>query len=393
MQEQLTIMFAVIAGAAVVPLFARNIGVPSAALEILYGVVLFNFFIYDKPEWFALLKELGLIYLMFIAGMELDLGKLFKGTRIYFYVVVACFPFLLMPYLFVRMDLPLYLGVAVSMFSVGLVLPVLRESGLMKSQMGEDIIGIAITGEMLSILVLTALDIYHKHSSLPGSFLQAVRLVVFLSLTVIFLRLLYLIAWWNPERVEKIMKSQDPVEEGIRAVIAMVLAAALAAYASGVEPILGSFMAGAVIGYVFKGKGRFEDKINAMGFGFFIPFFFIGVGANFDVSLLGSVQGLIISLYLTGAVFLGKIIPLALFRPMGLKAVEGLAVALLISCPFTMLVIAGDVGERMKFIGHTVNNSLVLTAIMSSIIYTMLFRPLGKSILKKISMQELKDKA
>ena len=83
-------------------------------------------------------------------------------------------------------------------------------------------------------------------------------------------------------------------------------AGALSALLSGVEAILGSFMAGMIFGQVFKSKGRFEEKINALGFGFLTPFFFIGIGAEFDISLLKSPDLLKLAVFLTAMTWLGK---------------------------------------------------------------------------------------
>ncbi|VAX34630.1 NA+/H+ antiporter (napA), putative, partial [hydrothermal vent metagenome] len=169
-----------------------------------------------------------------------------------------------------------------------------------------------------------------------------------------------------------------PVEEGIRAVISIAFAGALIAYGSGVEPILGSFMAGLIFSYVFKSKGRFEDKINAVGFGFFTPFFFIGVGADFDPGLLKSLQGISFSLLLTLMVFVSNVFPLFLSRFMGLGSLEALGMSLILSSPLSMIIVAGTLGEKMGLLTPEMNGSLILTAIISSVIYPSLFRAVSR---------------
>ena len=64
-----TTLVAVMAGTAVIPFIARRLRIPSAALEIVFGLVLFNFVFTERPDWFLFVQELGFIYLMFIAGM------------------------------------------------------------------------------------------------------------------------------------------------------------------------------------------------------------------------------------------------------------------------------------------------------------------------------------
>ena len=378
MVEQFLILFSVVAGAAAIPFFSRRIGVPSSVLEILYGMALFNTVVQHRPDWFPLFKELGFIYLMFIAGMELDIKQLAKGGRLCWYLLIAALPFAVMPFLFVRAGHPFYLGIAVSVLSAGIVIPVLKESELLHTDWGRDAIGIALTGELLSILALTAMDFYHTHGLTFMAVAAAGKLLLLFLLAALFLRLLYILAWWNPERVERVMESEDPVEEGIRAVVAVAFAGALIATATGVEAILGSFMAGLIFSFVFKTKGRFEEKINAVGFGFFTPFFFIGVGADFPVSLLTSTKALLFALLLTAAVFAGKFSTLAFGRFLGFSALQAFGASLILGAPLSLLIVASALGKRMGLLTPEAAGAIVITAILSGICYPFLFRHLTR---------------
>jgi Kef-type K+ transport system membrane component KefB len=374
MQEQFFVLFTIVCGAATVPFLARRLRMPSAVLEILYGVFLFNVVLHSEPEWFLLLKELGFIYLMFIAGMELDLRELLQGRRFCWYLLIPGLSFLVIPFLFVRMGYSFYLGIAVSIFSAGIIIPVLKESDLLETPWGRDVIGIGLTGELLSIAVLTGIDVYSAHGLTIMALVAGLKLLLLLVLSALFLRLLYVIAWWNPERVQRVMESKDPVEEGIRAVVAVAFAGALIAYGSGVEPILGSFMAGLIFSIVFKSKERFEEKINAVGFGFFTPFFFIGVGADLDLALFKSPDALLLSLLLTVMVFISNLAPVLLSRPLKITTRESLAMALLLSAPLSLIVVAGALGRKLGLLSPETGSALILTAILSGVIYPYLFR-------------------
>jgi Kef-type K+ transport system membrane component KefB len=378
MEEQFLVLFAVVAGAASIPFLSRRIGVPSAVLEILYGVALFHIAVRHRPEWFPLFKELGFIYLMFIAGMELDVRRLVRGGRLCWYLVIAALPFAVMPFLFSRMGQPFYLGVAVSVLSAGIVLPVLRESELLHSDWGRHATGIALTGELLSILALTSIDIYHAHGLTLMAVAAAAKLLLLFLTAGLFLRVLYVLAWWNPGRVARVMESEDPVEEGIRAVVAVAFGGALIASAAGVEAILGSFMAGLVFTFVFKTKGRFEEKINAVGFGFFTPFFFIGVGADFPVGLLTSTNALLFALLLTAALFASKFGVLVFGRFLGFTPVEAFGASLVLGAPLALLVVASALGKRMGLLSAETAGSVVIAAILSGVLYPYLFRHLTR---------------
>ncbi|MFO7982436.1 MAG: cation:proton antiporter [Desulfuromonadales bacterium] len=382
MLEHQTSMVVILLGVAVIPFFARRFRVPSAALEIAFGFFLFNLVFTSTPEWFPLLRDLGFIYLMFIAGMELELYQLRKSGRMFWYLLVSILSFSVTPILFMLAGQSFFLGVAVSMISAGIVIPVLREMELNRTPFGRTLIGIALAGELLSILVLTLIDAYHKHGPTIDAALELLKLGVFLGLAFIVLKFLYLLAWWNPVRVAKVMESEDPVEEGIRAVVTVAFAGALLAVTAGAEAILGSFLAGMIFSDVFKSKGHFEAKINALGFGFLIPFFFIGVGAQMDMAILASPQTVIMALILTVMVLVSNCFPVILFRPLGVTLREGFSMSVLLSAPLAMIVVAGTLGEKMGLISPQTSASLVLTGLCASIIYPSVFRLLTRKIQK-----------
>jgi Kef-type K+ transport system membrane component KefB len=204
--------------------------------------------------------------------------------------------------------------------------------------------------------------------------LELLKLAALLGLAWLALKLLYLLAWWHPEHVARVMRSEDPTEEGMRLVISVAFAGGLAAYGAGVEPILGSFMAGVIFSHVFKSKGRFEDKINAIGFGFLTPFFFVGVGAAFDPALLQSPQTVLLALGLAGLLLAAKLLPLLPAYMLGVRGAEVLGMGLLLAAPLSLLVVAGTLGQKMGLLSSALNGMLVLTAVLASILFPMLFR-------------------
>ncbi len=374
--EQLSI-FLVVLGVAVIPFLARRFRLPSAALEIVYGALLFNTLIDGRPDWFQLLRELGFIYLMFIAGMELDLRSVRKSGKTPWYVLISLLSFSVTPLLFVAVGQSYFVGVAVAMISAGIAIPVLKELELSRSPLGRDIIGVALTGELLSILVLTLIDAYQRHGLTLGAALELGKLALLFGLALLVLQLLYLLAWWHPDRVERVMESQDPVEEGVRVVVVVAFGGGILAAAAGAEPILGSFLAGMVFSQVFRSMGRFEEKLNALGFGFLIPFFFIGVGSQLDLQTVTSPGIVLTALALTAMVLVSNLWPLLLVRPLRLSLREAAGMAVLLSAPLSMIVVAGTLGKRMGLISEPLSAALVLTALFASVVYPSLFRLLA----------------
>jgi Kef-type K+ transport system membrane component KefB len=381
MSERLVTICLLVAGASVLPFFARRYHTPSAVLEILFGMALFHTVLSGRPEWFEFLKELGFIYLMFIAGMELDLRELLKNTGICWYVSIPALSLLLTPLIFYLSGRPFYMGVSLSMISAGIAFPVLKEAGLLRHDLGRHIVGVTLAGELLSIIVLTGLDITQRYGISLLLLLQAAKLAFLLLLAALALRLIYVIAWWNPDWVRKVMESNDPIEEGIRIAITIVFVGALIAYGAGMEPVTGSFMAGVMFTFVFRNKSRFEEKINALGFGFFIPFFFIGVGADFDAAVLFSAPDILLALLMAGIIFASNLPALFLKHFLGLTLKEGLLMTLLLSAPLSMIVVAGTLGVKMGLIDRRMENTLVLSALFASLLYPFLFRMFSRKLL------------
>ena len=368
------------AGTATIPFIARRLRVPSAALEIVFGVLLFNFAFHSRPDWFLFVQELGFIYLMFIAGMELNLTQIRRSGKSFWYVLVSLLSFSVTPLLFYLFGQSYFLGLAVAMISAGIAIPVLKELQLDQTPLGRDIIGVALTGELLSILVLALLDAYQLHGLSMNALLELFWLAILFGGALVLLKLLYLAAWWHPERVEKVMESEDPVEEGIRMVATVAFAGGLIAILVGLEPILGSFLAGVIFSMVFKNKGVFEEKINAVGFGFLVPFFFVGVGGSLDIRLLTSTGTVGLALFLTLMVLVSNLYPMLLARPLKLSLREAAGMSVLLSAPLSMIVVAGTLGQKMNLISSETTGALVLTGLLASILYPSLFRVLGKNL-------------
>jgi Kef-type K+ transport system membrane component KefB len=117
-----------------------------------------------------------------------------------------------------------------------------------------------------------------------------------------------------------------------------------------------------------------------VGFGFFTPFFFIGVGAALDINLLKTPLSIQLSLILVVAVFLSNIFPVMFSRFMGLRNLEGLGMSFLLSAPLSLMVVAGTLGVKMGLIDEALRDTLILTAVLSSIIFPSLFRVTTKKL-------------
>jgi Kef-type K+ transport system membrane component KefB len=379
MTHELFPVFLIVTGAAGIPLLARRYGFPTAAIEMVYGAVLAYTLLTEKPEWLDFFQELGFIFLMFIAGMELNIRSLVKNPKLKWFFLISLSSFMAAPTLMHLLGFPYYLGIAVAVMSVGIVIPVLKELEIRKAPLGQDLIGIALTGELLSITVLTGLEIYHRNGLTIHFAADAFKLILLLLIGALTLKIIYLIAWWNPEKVRQIMESQDPVEEGIRFVLAIAFAGALIAALAGVDAILGSFMAGVIFSYIFTYKGVFQEKVDAVGFGFFVPIFFIGIGFDFEIRSLFEPGNALLVLILFVMLFVAHLPPFFFRKALGHSPRESLSFCLLLSAPLTLLIAASEIGFRMQMLNQNHRAALILNAVVASVIYPFLFKQLFRS--------------
>jgi Kef-type K+ transport system membrane component KefB len=151
---------------------------------------------------------------------------------------------------------------------------------------------------------------------------------------------------------------------------------AIAAVA-GVEPILGAFIGGSLVGFVLRQKHALEAKIAALGNGLFIPIFFIVVGLRFEASALDR-RAVLSALGLAGLAGLAKILPSLALARRGTKLRDRLAAGCLLSAPLTLVVAIGSIGRRLELIGAREQASIVLVAMVVSIVFPIVFRLLAR---------------
>jgi Kef-type K+ transport system membrane component KefB len=272
---------------------APRLRLPAVVLEIVLGIVVgpsvLGWAKADEPV--AILATLGLGFLLFLTGLELDLdqlrGRLLKVAAVGFaltLVFAALICYLLNSFGLVRNSL--LAAVILTATSLGLVFPVLKESGQLESRLGQLVIAGASIGDFAGVILLSLL--FSRDSTntstklfLLGAFVVAVAVVgVALTRRSRSMRIAGLL-----------VKLQDTTAQ-IRVRGAMLLLGVFIVLASnlGLEAILGAFVAGALVSVVDRDTTRthpqFHLKLEAIGYGFLIPIFFVTSGLRFDLNAL-----------------------------------------------------------------------------------------------------------
>lgn len=363
------------------PVLAVRIRVPTAVVLIVLGMALGPLglsVLHDTPT-VAFVSELGFLLLMFMAGMEIDFEAIRAAGR----------PALLVPVLVVigifacalAAGGALGLGgievLVIAAMSVGMPLAVLKETGRDASDLGRHVMLTASIGELVCILAITGLEVASSHSAAPAMLSKVGKVVLLLAGSALLIRLARAFVWWYPEPFRRLIDHHDVAELGVRVGVVVMLGFVAMAAIADVEPILGAFIAGSLVGFVLRQKHALEAKMAALGNGFFIPIFFIVVGLRFEAGALDG-DAVRTALLLSGLAGVAKIFPALIFARRGTPLRERFAAGCLLSAPLTLVVAIGSIGRQMGLIGARRQASIVLVAMLLSIVFPIVFRLLAR---------------
>ncbi|QOP42590.1 cation:proton antiporter [Sulfurimonas sediminis] len=274
------------------PFFAKILRLPTTPIEIILGSLLgYVGFLHDE-HLFDLVAEFGFLYLMFIAGTEINLKNVLKTPVSVMKKVVV---YLAVLYGFsitfsVQFDLGKIFIVLLPLISVGLVATLAKEYGkTLWITLSMTVGGI---GEVASIVILTISSAALKSGFGLGLFQTIMALLAFLLFMFLLFRSMQLIFWWFPKVAIALMPHNDNKEQDIRLSMGIFFLLIGAMLFLHLELAFGAFLAGIFIPTFFEHKHELPEKLASFGFGFLIPIFFIHIGSSFDLNALW-INGLI----------------------------------------------------------------------------------------------------
>ena len=387
-----TPLLAVALIAVAAPFFARaipKVKVPAVVVEIVAGIVVgpsvLGWVEVDAP--IAVLALVGLAFLLFLAGLEIDLmrlrGDLLRLPLLGFGVTLvlgmaAGLTFGVLGW--VRN--PLFLAVALAATSLGLVVPVLKDAGAADGRLGQMTIAGATVADFGAVILLSLL-----FSGTEGGITS--QLVTFgLFLAVVAAVGASLVRAGRSVRVDAVLVQLQDTTAEIRVRIAVALLIGFVALAAsvGLETILGAFLAGAVLGLVDRdgmSHPHFRLKLDAIGYGFLIPVFFVASGLRFDLAALtGSPSALArVPLFLLALLFVRGVPAVLYRRAMGRDPARVAALLQATSLPF--IVTATEIGMAVGVIEAATAAALVSAGLAS----VVLFPPLALARLRRLGAE------
>jgi len=351
------------------PHLSRLFRLPTAPIEIIIGSLLaFWGIIGAKESNFELLAHVGFLYLMFLAGLEVNLKSIIKMPRVY---IVQSLYFILLLWILAILfgllfNLHPMLIVVLPLISIGILATLSKEYG-------KDVPWIKmafLVGTIGEVISITALTISEASTSVgfdEDLFYKIVLLLVFLGVVVALYGIFRLLFWWYPEFKTILMPSNDSQYQDIRLAMGIFFIMIAIMKQLHLELAFGAFIAGLFISTFFHHKHELEEKMSSFGFGFLVPIFFIHVGASFDLENIFIPQVLIITAILLGVMFVIRILAAyTLISLIGKR--DSLLSSLALSMPLTLMIAVATVGVEKNMIGIFDYYAVILVSLIEVIV-------------------------
>ncbi|MCM3411934.1 monovalent cation:proton antiporter family protein [Metabacillus litoralis] len=374
---------------------------PVVVAEIIVGLIIgkSGFDVVHQDMWLETLSMLGFIFLMFLSGLEIDFTAFAGGKKkeklpsgkdapnaffVSLIIFVGIFALsLLLSYIFVwigLMDNAFLMTLIISTISLGVVVPTLKDAGIMKSNIGQIILLVAVIADLVTMVLLAVFaSIYGG-----GDNNTWLLLVLFgAGVGLYFLGKTFM----NRSFIETM--SKGTIQIGTRAVFTLIILLVAISETIGAENILGAFLAGVLVSLLSPNK-EMVQKLDSFGYGFLIPIFFVMVGVELDIwALFKDPKIFLLIPLLFIALLISKILPVYYLK----RWYDGkttLAAGFLLTSTLSLVIAAATIGERMEIITAEMSGALILVAVITSIVTPIFFKKLfpkseGKSTKIKVA--------
>ncbi len=358
--------------------FFPGLRLPAVVLEIVAGIAIGPSGLgwVEIDATIEVLATIGLVFLLFLAGLEIEFDRL-RGRvlKLAGGAWVLSFGLALVAGLALGVgglaETPLLVAVILSATSLGVIIPVLKDVGEIESQFGQLVVAAGSIADFAAIILLSVL--------FAGEGGTGATLVLMGSLFVLALVVFLVVR--GAERSMRIsadlLRLQDTTAQiRVRGAIVLLIAFAAAAEQLGLEVILGAFAAGAVLTLVDRDQQmthpEFRRKLEAIGFGVFIPIFFVTSGLRFDLgALLDDPSNLAMVPVFLLALALVRGLPALLYRPL-VGRERALVAGLFQATSLPFIVAATAIGRDLGLIGGAESAELIAAGLLSVLLFPLI---------------------
>jgi Kef-type K+ transport system membrane component KefB len=376
-----TSLLIVVAAAFAAPLalgLVPALRLPSVVLELVAGIVLGPSVLgwVEVDDSISVLATIGLAFLLFLAGLEIEFRKL-RGRPLRLTAIGFALSFAIALALSAGLkavdlvETPLFVAIVLTATSLGVVVPVLKDAGEISSAFGQLVIAAATIADFGAIILLSLF--FSREATGTGTQLLLLGSLALLAAAVA----LVVVGAEHSMRITTVFRRLQDTTAQIRIRGAFVLLVGLAAIAQhlGLEVILGAFIAGAILTAVDEDREmthpQFRLKLESAGFGIFIPIFFVASGVRFDLDALTESASTLVLLPVFLAVLLAvRGLPALLYRSdIGTRQTAVAALLQATSLPF--IVAAAQIGMELGTISQATGAALVGAGILSVLLFPL----------------------
>ena len=368
----LVVVAAVAFSAPLVLGLAPTLRLPAVVLEILAGIAVGPSVLgwVELDGTLEVLALVGLAFLLFLSGLEIDFRRLQgRPLRLTAAGFVLSFGLALAVALGLgalgQVDTPLLVAIILVATSLGVVVPVLKDAGRASSALGQLVIAAASIADFGAVILLSLFFSREAASTttklvLLGGFALVVGAFV-----------VAIVGAKRSRRLAQVLLRLQDTTAQIRVRGAFLLLVAFVALAErfGLEVILGAFLAGAVLSLVDRDREMthpaFRSKLEAVGFGVFIPVFFVTSGIAFDLdALVASASTLARVPLFLAALLVVRALPALLYRPL-LSSRDVAVAGLLQATSLPFIVAASMIGIELGLLDEATGAALVAAGLLS----------------------------
>ncbi|MGL5820497.1 MAG: cation:proton antiporter [Sarcina sp.] len=363
----------------------KRLKIPFQVGEIIIGIIVGKTFlnIVHSDVSILFLSNLGLAYLMFLIGLEVNFDDLKpkKGgssiIKLPLLMLIISFLTALGLTYFGRNLIGITKGYSLIAFiflaaAAGLVGPILKAKNLLTTELGQILLTFSIICQFTSILGTTVIFSISENGLTFKSF----------EFTLIFLfaAIAYIVSKIFLKRHDLTVPSFKNIHLIVRAAFALILILVVVAQQLNTEIVLGAFLAGMIFSLLTgKAKEEISHQLNIIGYGFLIPIFFIMVGVKVDLRVVLDNPSVIFkAIILLIIFFLVKLIPsLLLIKKFGIK--KAMASSTILSAQLSIVIVAAELAFKFGFITNSDYSAFIITTIASCIIFPIIFEKLMPS--------------
>jgi Kef-type K+ transport system membrane component KefB len=353
--------------AAVAP---KRLAPPVVVLELFLGILVGPqvFSIASVDSFIEFFSNLGLGMLFYFAGYEIDFERI-RGEP----MRLAAWGWVLSVLIAHAVGAglaatgvvlsALYVSSAIATTAIGTLIPILRDNGELKTGFGTYLLAAGGAGEFGPILLVTIF------LSTDHPLQEAAILLGFVALAVAVALISVRLAWRGWPALERTFEASSQL--AVRVTVVLVFGLVLLAGKLGLDVLLGGFVAGLITRMALKGHelAVFESKLTAVGFGFFVPFFFVTSGIQFDLAALGSLEAILKLLMFFGLFLVVRGTPALLLYRRVFDRRDRLALAFFSATELPLVVAITTIAVAAGHMKTSTSAGLVGAAMLSTLIF------------------------